>query len=174
MTKALNIPAINNHKGALTQHLGIDYDCKSIDERFTNGDVHHYVVNGKTYFVAAQRHQLAGDTLQSFNSALWSIFPIDCERPYVRFIDEKVVKHLKTIALDGLSLLAINQKEQRVLFKNSDDKLVVWGYTAHVPDDVTTYYFLGSSADMINGMKQMFSHSYQFKDGEKTVYCKED
>ena len=171
MKAAFNIPAINNQKGVLAQHLGIDYDDSAIEERFTNGDIHHYVVAGKTYYVAHACHKLAGKGLHSYNSNLWSILPEDSDAPYVRFIDKKVSKKLQGITPEGFELLAINQKEQRVLFRNDAGLLVVWGYTAHVPEDISTYFFQGCTADMSYGMKYMFGDEYQFKSTDKTIYC---
>jgi hypothetical protein len=172
MKQAFDIPAINNQKGVLAKHLGIDYDDNSIEERFTSGDIHRYIVSGKTYFVASQRHSLAGDVVHSYNSSLWHILPLDSDQPYMRFTDKKVTKHLESIALNGFSLLGINQKEQLVLFRNDAGLLVVWGYTAHVPEDISTYFFQGSTADMLNGMKYMFNNVYQFKNDDQTVYCR--
>jgi hypothetical protein len=128
MKQAFDIPAINNQKGVLAQHLGIDYNDDSIEVRFINGDIHHYIVSGKTYFVASDRHGLASKVIHSFNSSLWSILPLDSEQPYMRFTDKKVSEYLKSIAPKDFLLLGINQKEQRVLFRNDAGLLVVWGY----------------------------------------------
>ena len=110
MKKAFDIPGINNQKGVLAQYLGIDYDDNSIEERFTNGDIHRYIVNGNTYFVASDRHCLAGNVVHSYNSSLWHILPLDSDQPYMRFTDKKVTKHLESIASKGFSLLGFNQK----------------------------------------------------------------
>jgi hypothetical protein len=161
LKKAFDIPGINNQKGVLAQHLGLDEDDKSIEERATSGGIHHYVVGGKNYVVAAACYKLNSKTVHTYNSSLWSILLVDNDQPYVRFTDKKVANHLKGIAPQGFSLVEINQKEQRVLFKNVEGVLVVWSYTAHVPEDISTYFFQGSVGYALEGFKGMFNTTSQ-------------
>ena len=171
MKPAFDIPAINNQKAVLAQHLRVDYDNPCIEERFTKGDIHHYVVAGKSYYVASTRYRLFGTVAHSYNSSLWSILPEDENAPYVRFVDSKVSQWLLGLTPEGFEFLAINQKEQRVLFRNHAGLLVVWAYTAHIPEDISTYFFQGCTADMSLGMKFMFGDKYHFKNTDKTIYC---
>lgn len=156
MKAALNIPAINNQKCVLAQHLGIDSDDPSIEDKITQGDIHYYQVTGTLYAVAHASKQLAVNGLHFFNASWWSVLPIDDEQPYVRFKDEKVIEQLRSVSPSGFHVRAINQKEHRVLFQNDAGDFSIWVYTAHMPDDIASYHIRGRTGEPLSHIKEIF------------------
>tara|TARA_B100001245_G_C22873137_1_gene419872 strand:+ start:152 stop:670 length:519 start_codon:yes stop_codon:yes gene_type:complete len=171
MTSVFDLPEHNNHRGVLASVLNVDYEDPTVEEHFTGGDIHHYSVKGQSYYVAHASKGLMCDTLHSYNSNLWSILAEDITAPYVRFTDSKVAEQLQRIAPANFKLLAVNQKGHRVLFRNDTGHLVVWAYTAHVPEDMSTYYLKGCATGTIHDAKRLFSDKHHFKGTDKTPYC---
>lgn len=155
-TSAFNIQGINNQKCVLANYLEMNDDDIAIVERSTTDGIHHYSVNDKQYFVAHASQQLAGDKLHTYNGSLWHILPVDDEQPYVRFTDQKVSEQLKSVTPSGHTLLGINQKKQIVIFDDENGFLVAWSYSAHIPEDISTYYLKGRTGSTL---KQIMGNS---------------
>lgn len=145
------IPAINNQKEVLAKYLGID---SSVDSEFSKiaecgtygkpgKQVHCFLFDGKHYSVAHNSVGLDVNRAYSFNSSLWNIRTIDDESPYQRFRDDIVIEQLQTIMPEGFKVLALNQKELKVLFLTADGYLAVYKYSSHWPDDIPSYYLRG-------------------------------
>lgn len=177
MKQAFNIPGINNQKDAFAKHMKINSDIDSelskIEENGVYGSigrqVHCFRFDGQLYSVASSTVGLAVDKLMEFNSNLWAIKVINPESPYERFTDTVVLNKLETIAPSGYTLLAINQKELKILFRNESGLLVAFKYTSHIPDDISTYYLIGDSVDHINEIRRVFENKYTFNVSDLTI-----
>ena len=150
------IPPINNQKAALAQYLKLDCDDQAIQGRFTSGSIHHYVVDGQSYYVAHACHRLAGTALVEFNSSYWGVLQEDPEAPYIRFVDEKVQELLQAVAQPGLTVLAVNQKEGLMLCKTDNGLHQVWAYSSHDPADISSYYIKGNKCVSAGGINALF------------------
>ncbi len=146
-----NIPAINNEKEALAIVLGVD---SNVDEEFakieSRGEfgkvgrrVKTFNFNGTLYAVAHIGVGLDTTRTVSFNSSRWNIREIDPKSPYRRFTDDVVLAQLRKALSAERQLLEIDQDAQKVIIKTSAGLREVHRYTAHLPDDIETYYFLG-------------------------------
>jgi len=162
--KPFDIPAINNQLEALARYLSIDsnsdeeltkIDCLGVYGGF-GSEVHHFRCEEMIYSVAAQSVGLDSCMLVWFNSSLWSVKKIDQDSPYHRFKDKVVLTKLCAISPNDYIALAINQKEQKVLFRNEEDLKIVFSYTSHIPDDISTYHIRGSTTDNAKDIIELF------------------
>jgi hypothetical protein len=164
MTKPFDIPAINNRLEALANHLGINSEVESelstIEQKHTTGPVHTYMHNNFMYFVAHSAYGLAADKLVEFNSNLWAVLAQKAGSPYERFYDAKVMAQLSSISPNGYKLIAINQKEHKILYRTQGGFLVAWSFGSHQPNDIETYYLRGSIADGLNDIAETFTKYY--------------
>lgn len=174
MKKAFDIPAINNRLEALAKYLGINSDIEAelsaIEQRHTATPVHTYIHNETMYFVANSNYGLAADKIIEFNSNLWSVLAQKEDSPYERFCNTKVMTQLSSVSLDGYKLLAINQKEQKVLFRTQDGFLVVFRFSAHIPNDINTYYLIGSTTDGLCGIDKLFPNNYKIQKSDQMLH----
>ena len=156
MKKAYDIPGINNHRCVLALFLGIDDESAALESRVTSGNVHEYVYEGQTYYVAHASVGLASGSSYAFNSSQYSILKEDPEQPYVRFRDDLVLKQLSANAPEGKLVKAVVQKSHYALMVDSECQYSVWSYAAHLPNDLSTYYWRGVYSDDFNTVKQIF------------------
>lgn len=174
MNKSFEIPAINNHLEALAKHLGInsdiDAELSAIEQRHTATPVHTYKYKGTMYFVANSAYGLAADKLVEFNSNHWSVLAQKEHSPYERFYNAKVMTQLRSVSPDGYKLLAINQKEHKVLFRTQDGFLVVFRFSSHVPNDINTYYFVGSITDGLRDIGKVFADNYKIQNSDQMLH----
>lgn len=174
MKAAFAIPAINNHLEALAIHLNIDSSVDSlmsqIEQRVTSGVIHSYKYQDAFYVVGSISSGVDSKAAISFNSSLWCVREIDNESPYHVFTDEKVIRQLSTMAPSGYSLLAVNQKEHRLLFRIHANLFVIYAYASHYPHELSSYFLQGSTASTMRDAQSLFANSYYFKDGDQMIY----
>lgn len=177
MKAAFAIPAMNNQLEALAIHLGIDSSVDSlmsqIDQRVTSGAIHSYKYNDTFYVVGHISSGVDSKAAISFNSNLWCVREMDNESPYQVFTDNKVMGQLSALAPSGYTLLAINQKEQRILFRIHDNLLVVYAYTSHIPYDLSSYHLRGNTTAFLRDARLLFPNSC-FNDGDLMIYDNHD
>lgn len=90
--------------------------------------------------------------------------------PYEVFSDEVVRAQLGIVSPIGYTLMALNQVDSKALFKTSTGFLVVFKYTSHYPDDVSSYYFMGSSHEGMRGVQELFGGTYSVQPNDKMLY----
>tara|TARA_B110001454_G_C12621464_1_gene393029 strand:+ start:167 stop:721 length:555 start_codon:yes stop_codon:yes gene_type:complete len=174
MKKSLDIPAINNKLEALAKFLGINSEVEAelstIEQRHIISPVHTYKHNNTMYYVANSSYGLGADKLVEFNSHHWSILAEKKEAPYVRFYDAKVMTQLRSVSPDGYKILAINQKEHKVLFRTQGGFLVVFRFQSHVPNDISTYHFVGSVTDSLRDIDNVFTGNYKIQNSDEMLH----
>ena len=163
MKKTFDVNKVNNHFEALAIHLGASTERSAIEQRFTGGEVHHYLHNGQSYFVANSEYGLAGDALIELNGQTWSVLAEKKNSPYERFSDNKVFAKIDSILEEGCKLLAVNQAEGKVLLKRRCGGLNIQSYTSHLPNDISSYYLGGDIGGTLFDVSTVFTN-YKLSD----------
>ncbi|HBI76563.1 MAG TPA: hypothetical protein DDY19_09685 [Alteromonas macleodii] len=159
INEAQRVTGANNHQLALASYLKVD-DCDLIEPNGVHGrngnQVHCFRHKGTIYSVAHDSVPLQEDVLISFERDSWRIRKVNPKAPYVRFTDKAVLNQLATICPMDHQLLKVNQQCHRVLMAHKSGLQVVFAYTAHIPDDIETYYFKGATVEGLQDMARIF------------------
>ena len=169
---------VNKFKKALEKHLEIESSSEE-QSKIRNGgffldetcEIHGYVFNdAETYSVTNTKDILSDTKEVVFDEEAFFIKKIEKTSPYERFTDLSVIKQLKKISKPEWEILAINQKALKVLFRDENGLLVVFKYSSHIPDDLSSYYMIGSTDEVMTGIKELFKDCEKIKENDKTKY----
>ncbi|ALR91699.1 hypothetical protein [Vibrio alginolyticus] len=132
----------NDHLEALALFLELDKNL--IYGSGVHDDVHCFRTHKDGLYSVAE-HSVGLDTNHTikFKNKTWSIKGVNPAAPYKRFKDSVVIKKLESIKNNGSKIVYIDQEKHAVLICFHGN-LTLWGYTAHLPDELDSYYFIGT------------------------------